>query len=92
MNMKNTVRAVQRAVKAGIKAAKAAREPIGPTQFQVGSTRVVCSQCDNDRFEYFLTTFEPFLAAHALMCSKCSHFELFADVPKEVESVAHAGK
>lgn len=86
MNMKNTVRAVQRAVKAGIKAAREPREPIGPAQFEVASTRVVCSQCDNDRFEHFITISEPFLAAHALRCSKCSHIELFTDVPKDVKS------
>ena len=89
MSMRNNVRAVQRAVKAGLKVAKA---PIGPAQFEVGSTRVVCSQCKNDRFEYFVVFFQPFLPAHALQCSKCSHIELFGNEPNEVKSVADAGR
>ena len=82
MNMRNTIRAVQKAVKAGIKAAS---EPFRPTQYQVGSTRVVCSQCNNDQFELGGSLSLPLLI-HALQCSKCSHIELFANEPQNVKS------
>jgi predicted nucleic-acid-binding Zn-ribbon protein len=84
--MGNTLRALQRAVAAGAKAA------FGPNEYEAGGKQVLCTHCGNSTFNHekaLLNTAGRTLAgldwtdkeATILVCSKCGRIEWFANTP-----------
>lgn len=78
--MSNTVNAVRRAVKAGIKAASGAPSTY---KYQAGGKTVICTQCNTDGFQRYGPLGATF-GGYGLECSNCSHIEYFGKRPQEV--------
>jgi hypothetical protein len=82
--MSNTITAIKRAAKAAV------QETLRPCHFEVGSKRVVCSQCGSDGFQWHghgaLGTRYKVLGVegYALQCCHCSHLEFFGNRPEEL--------
>jgi hypothetical protein len=77
--MSSTLKRLERAVKAGI---KAAAEPINPQQkYQASGKPVICSHCGGDTFERINGGL---VWAHTLKCIKCSRLDFFGMMPLEV--------
>ncbi len=78
--MNKTLKALERGLKAGV---KAAREPILPPKYEAAGKRVVCSHCGADTFESpegLIGTF----SGWTLQCSQCGHLECFGKEPREI--------
>jgi len=76
--MNETVRAVGRAVRAGLKAAS---EAPSSRKFQAGGKGVVCTQCGSDRFHHYGAGGWSY-SGYGLECANCSHIEYFGKRPK----------
>jgi len=82
--MSNMITSIQRAAKVAVK------ETLRPCQFEVGSKRIVCSQCGSDGFQWhghgaLGTRFKVLgVEGYALQCCHCSHLEFFGKRPKEL--------
>jgi hypothetical protein len=77
--MNKTLKALEKGMKAGV---KAAREFSEPKQYKVIGKIVICSHCSNDMFTNF--TWFALRIGFGLQCTQCTHVEYFVKEPEKI--------